>query len=285
MALGCIILALYDKANKEGDSFVRGSMKIIDPDNRLLDLLNGYVQFATGHKSPGFTRLYGANEFAYSRDPNYSLSSHYKDKKYESIQYGIDARFQVDGNLIDLFPDNRGHLLFGSVNIQGKTHTFIKIERIGLGNLKEYVEHGTHFLHPSEPNATDRRESEIPETISKTFENFLLNLNQVDPTNQALKKARFDINEMYLLVRSHSVLDSSLMDAATPFYEALNHLNFMKDIESRTGNEVVFNLNSFVKPTCDFKTLSFSALNFKHMRAAQEVEFDYKSTHRAAPCA
>ncbi len=287
VALGCVVWALHDMAEKDGNDFERGSFKLVDPAHRLKDFLMGYVQFSTNCDKPGFTRFSGANEFAYSRDPSQGLSSHYKDKKYRSVQYGIDARFESNGDLVDIFPDDRAHLLFGSVDIHEQQYTFLKIERIGLGNLKEYVEHGSHYIAPSIATDKDRRETVIPESIALGFQVFLDKMKEVEPKHPSLAQKHWEVYEMHEVVQANINLSSELLTAAMPFISALRAYNFEKDAHIRTGNEVILDMNQLPKAKYNDKPLLFS--NRKQMTSPKFQQLDEQlnliSVRKAAPAA
>lgn len=257
----CIVWALYEQARLDGNDFKRGSFKLIDPDNKLLNLLKGYVELATGYKNPGFWRLFGGNEFAYSRDPANNLSSHYADPSFNSSQYGIDARLEPGGDLINMLPHDSGHLLFGSVDINDKQYTFIKAERVGLGNMIEYAEHSLHFLAPSENKASDRREKDIPAIITQSFEALLGKLEILEPNHSAINKKHWTISNMVQVVEQSMQSHPELATVANGFFEALKQCGFEHDAHIRTGNEVIIDLNIFAKPTQNNKPLLFTKQN------------------------
>lgn len=172
-AIICLMWSLHNKAKTEQNkNMQRGSFKIIDPEGKLYNFLLDYAKFATGSDSPGFL---SANSFAYSRNPGYGLSSHYKDSPN---QFGIDVRFLGDANTTAILPSDNPHLLFGQIKIDDQNYTFIKFEPAGLGDFIEYIHHGTDFISAAcyqqhDLINTSFREKDIPKKLQDAFDAFM----------------------------------------------------------------------------------------------------------------
>src|SRR5207249_1660859 len=147
---------------------IRGSYKLIDPENRLYECLLEYVKFATKNEEPSHVLPFGVfalhkpldcvafqsslsrlmtkpSQFAYARVGTIMpLSSHYKQDKN---QWGIDIRFTNNELALNLLPHGFSHILFGTVSSNGKQNTFVKFEPNCLGNFVEATVHGVDFVH------------------------------------------------------------------------------------------------------------------------------------------
>ncbi len=228
-----VVCAAQEQAKQNGENFERGSIKIKDPGGKLFAYLKGYVQFATGKENPGF--LFSSNDFAYSRDPNKKLSSHYTE--FETEQYGIDMRLSGAAPTLEILP-NKGdsHLLFGRIKINNEWHTFIKGEPAGLGHPLEYLEHAKHFLLPKKHHGVSRKESEIPKPLKDAYGKFHSAHGGV--------KAK-TVADMYQQIVNANDLSEKALRAREKFLEGIEQLNFTQDILIRTGNEVILDFQPF----------------------------------------
>lgn len=255
-----VVWAVKDLADKQGDHFARGSIKIKDPSSKLFGFLKGYVQFSTKAENPGF--LLGANDFAYNRD---KLSSHYT--TFETEQYGIDMRFTGGQPALEILPcSGDSHLLFGRVKIKDEWYTFIKAEPVGLAYPLESLEHAGHLLLPKKQHIhVTRKEKEIPKPLKDAYEEYYVNERfYIEPNPDVAGMSRrqwhdaqasgipLDIVKwypkattvagMYEEMNTFELKSNKGLKAVRKFNKAVKNLHFKKDIEIRTGNEVILDL-------------------------------------------
>ncbi len=262
-----VVWAVKDLADKQGDCFARGSIKINDPCGKLFNFLKGYVQFATGAEQPGY--ILGANDFAYNRSPAKKLSSHYT--TFETEQYGIDMRFTGGKPTLEILPnDGDSHLLFGRVKIKNDWYTFMKAEPVGLGHPLEYVEHAGHLLLPKKQHLDiTRKEKDIPKPLKDAYKKYYVNEQfyyEPNPdvagmsrrewhnTNLPLTLKKWHtkattVADMYRQIKNEAPKTQKGIIAKWEFKKALKDLGFKKDVKIRTGNEVILDLHELPELT------------------------------------
>lgn len=262
-AVLCMMWAIYKEAADQGDDFSRGSYKIVDEkQQRLFECLRDYVAFVARTATPENVSPYGVSildttqrvatgnissffsnhghaisTFAYSRDPQLKLSSHYLGNRQ---QYGIDLRFEENEFSLPLFPFKSTHLLFGAVDCQGQQVTFLKFEPEGLGEPTEAVAHGLSFMNSHHATGQSRREKDVPPTLYAAYEDFCM---AVGTKSVAIKKATVHQMHNYMFVES---VDGSTLEAAEAakeaFLKAAKELNYAENLALRTGNESILAL-------------------------------------------
>ena len=255
-AIICLMWSLDNKAKiDQKKNMQRGSFKIIDPEGKLYTFLLEYTKFATGNNSPGF---FSANSFAYSRNPEYGLSSHYKDAPN---QFGIDMRFFGDAYTTAILPANNPHLLFGQIKIDDQNYTFIKFEPAGLGDLIEYIHHGTDFIHSlhSKPDlAKSFREKDVSKELQHAFDKFINMYNNY--MQQPFKKLKE--NNVYTILESVIAMYETLQQSKKLFSD-----NTIKNIEK---HKTIF-----------FNTLINNAIDNPDIRHGNEIILDYSQNTKA----
>ncbi len=241
IAIVSVMWHIHDLAIQAKQELNRGSYKIVDPDEKLFQFLMGYARFATGKEQPEF--LLGANDFAYKRDPQWYLSSHYTHPSFQSCQYGIDMRLWGGHPTLDILPNESSHMLFGQVLINGTKHLFLKTEQIGLGHPLEYLEHGSHlFFSKDKAGAKYRRESTIPLDLNKAFEEYLA-------ASPGLKKPTpYTISKMYEMITKNVNSSSAQQKAIREFAHCLEKHSYEIDASIRTGQEVILDFTP-LKPS------------------------------------
>lgn len=255
-AIICLMWSLYNKAKKEQKKHMqRGSFKIIDPKGKLYNFLLEYTKFSTGNNIPGFL---SANSFAYSRNPEYGLSSHYKDSPN---QFGIDIRFFGDANTTAILPADNPHLLFGQIKIDDQNYTFIKFEPAGLGDFIEYIHHSTDFINSLRSQHSDLlnsfREKDVSKELQNVFDTFvnMYNSYMQQPFTKKLK------NNVYTMLKDVITMYETLQDSKNMLPKDIlqniekNKKHFLNTLINNTidhpdirhGNEIILDYSPLVK--------------------------------------
>jgi hypothetical protein len=233
---------------KQNKTVERGSFKIIDPDNKLYDLLLQYVTLANHGVAPSATSksIFSYNDFAYTRSPGLykvpvlggGLSSHYRE---DPEQYGIDIRFHGGDELSFILPPgNHGHLLFGKITIDDQPYTFLKCEEFGLGSALEGFLHGTDYarkMGESNPGGSFR-EKDIPQELITIYKDFCLATNQ-QPI--AEKQPLYEIAKTVLHTNIND--NTAAQKYKNNFIEQLGTLGLAEHYNIQHGNEVILDFS------------------------------------------
>ncbi|OJX11192.1 MAG: hypothetical protein BGO77_04050 [Caedibacter sp. 37-49] len=253
-----IMWQLDAKAAAQGESFVSGSFKVIDPGYKLYNFLLKYVKLAKSQ----------SGSFAYERNPQKGQSSHYKDASPES-QFGIDIRFEANESSLQLLPQSKSHLMFGKLAINSTSKLpliFIKMEIHGLASLSDKISHGIGFLK-TRTDSKDLLERthkekyikpEIQEAYSKAFAIFKT-FDSKDQKNSSKKPIMDEkpknISGMIEMLNNAKMIQmpSPKTQAALPIFKAEEqkfmdllaklYPNDKENISVRTGHEVIIDLN------------------------------------------
>ena len=157
-----LITYLYEVAAKKGAAFIKGSFSIEDEGEKLYDTLCRLAKKAT-------------NKYFYDRNPKENRSSHYiRSEK----QYGLDIVIDENSTPIDLLPNERHHILLGSVEKGNKKATFIKCETYGLSSNFEYINHANQYVKykfKGRKHNNARRETDLPHDLAVAWKNYAEN--------------------------------------------------------------------------------------------------------------
>lgn len=217
-ALIAISWALVDMVKKQGDYFERGSVSIIDPNERFYNFLLDYVKLTTGSDNPQ-TLLYvmTTSNFAYRRDPQLYASTHHSGHCLDS-QFGMDVRFEPWEGVRKLYPFDFTHLLFAKLSIGGQHEplVFVKWEEVGMGSIAETANHFSGFWKSKGTvESTARREKDIPPELREAIELF---------------KSEMKLTEDFKKIRPAYVAGLGILNATRSGKEAYEeHERFLED--------------------------------------------------------
>jgi len=145
-----LITSLYKEAAQTGHLFVKGSFSIEDKEKKLYDTMYSLAKKAS-------------SKHFYDRKPPWS--SHYTDSP---DQHGLDIVLEENAknNYLDILPDGRHHILFGSVNKGNKQKgTYVKCEHYGLASTFDYINHAKQYVKyrlSGRNKQGARRETDLP---------------------------------------------------------------------------------------------------------------------------
>lgn len=272
-----ITWALADLAEKQGDSFERGSFTIKDPEHRLYNFLLDYVRLTTGYDDPQtIPYVLTTSNFAYRREPTLYGSSHHKNHCPES-QFGIDVRFAPSEGVLKLCPYDTTHLLFAMLDLGGQEEPllFVKWEDLGMGSFGATLSHSLGFMHSQKNVKNDaRREKDIQEDITSSFEklktlaglngnyktirsmflkasklkeitfkskqNYLKALDTLDKPNSSDESECFDIQAIIDSSKRHALI----YDSAVDFLNLVDTNYPNGNNHLRCGNEIILDLGA-----------------------------------------
>ena len=194
-AVHCVMWSINHISNLQGVTMERGSFKIIDPDNRLYDMLTSYTKLVNNGKLPGQTSFM-RNSLSYVRQNEGIIGKHLSthDPMCETLHrlYGIDSRPESDTTLLPLLPEGRQHSIIGKSDIEGKyPTTTVKWETAGinigdaldhLGNLREMQKlQKQGELGKATTSGRSYRETQFTPKINEVFIKFLQKAKTKEP--------------------------------------------------------------------------------------------------------
>lgn len=194
-AIDCVMWSINHISNLQGATMERGSFKIIDPDNRLYDMLTSYTKLVNNGKLPNQTSFM-RNKFSYVRQNTgiigKRLSTH--DFMCEILYklFGLDFRFEKDTNLVPVLPEARQHAITGASDIEGEyPTTTIKWETAGI-NPSDTLDHLRNLremqklqkegkLGKATTSGRSYRENQFTPKINEVFIKFLQKSKTQEP--------------------------------------------------------------------------------------------------------
>jgi hypothetical protein len=221
-AIHCVMWSINHISSLQGTTMERGSFKIIDPDNRLYDMLTSYTKLVNQGKLPD-ARIFKVNPLSYTRQDNSLLGKHLSthDPMCETLGclYGIDSRPKGNSSLMPLLPEGRQHSIVGMSDIEGKyPTTTIKWELFGIGKKKDMWHHAQNLkdmrklqaagnLGKSTSTGKSYRETEFPKAINDKFIEFL------EKTTASSSQDPFGILDLNNKLKSLEVQESQPLEA------------------------------------------------------------------------
>ncbi|MBX9890568.1 MAG: hypothetical protein K2X94_04825 [Amoebophilaceae bacterium] len=180
-----LITYLYKVAKKKGVSFIKGSFSIEDQGEKLYNTLCRLGKQAT-------------NKYFYDRNPKERRSSHYT---HSEKQCGLDIVVEENSDPINLLPNNRHHILLGSVDKGNKKATFIKCETYGLASNFDYISHANQYVKykfKGRKHSNARRETDLPPDLAIAWQNYAKNFKIKE---KIIKKA--PVHDIVKLLEAH----------------------------------------------------------------------------------
>lgn len=220
-AVICVAWALSELNKRRGYDVKRGSYTITDNDTVYKFFLK-YVKLTTNSEDPGYFINYSS--FAYGRNPNYKLSSHYKN---DPNQYGIDMRFEPNAESFGLLPHGHKHILFGLIRSnESSTSTFFKFEEHGMGTIVDLLNHGIDFANSSKVYGVTYREKDIPTEFKEAYSEFCRLTGE--PENAKLIKDMWQhINQYTQSILKNILPESSNEESTIPDWDLIKNNEIM----------------------------------------------------------
>lgn len=164
---------LYKEALLKGNAFSSGVVRVIEPDRKMMHMMENYVKFVNPkYDAAGTSRAAIMAKDGFSRSGR--MSSHFHGTVEDNRIYGIDVTFdgKYDPNLLPI--TTKRHILFGRlddgttfIKLEQRSTTFNFSDLSGIRHVGDFIETRVEKLRGNTKET--KRKEHVSKKIKKAF--------------------------------------------------------------------------------------------------------------------